>query len=620
MKKRFYLFLIIFSIVIYGCAEQSEEAQGSQDGDYEDDALKGGSRPVVSIGYIGCSNTRETVEGYHYMGGKKMWSYEKRYDSGSVVEWAKNAEEGNKYWDVFDELLREHPETKTIWFELCIPDSERGTSEYHTEIVLNEIRKRIPEAKIYVSALADYTGGICKITGTWGLEKAKELVKELDEKNEDVFLGPILGPMTPKDTAKDGCHLSSPDGKRKLGEQMKEFFDGQSLSGQEAETVAESIVDESKESEDIEISKDIEEEELSFEEQAWKERIEKAMEPSDCQEISKPEYPASYYQGPLIDTHLHIPAIPDWSPEDEEEAANVEAPEGRFGGPQALLGWNVRMSEIACTIMREGTHKNFAFFPVYEEIPLQLLEIWNRTMNQYPEQFTPFLMSSGNDDEPDGFPTVDAEALKEMLAVYPGLFDGYGEIGLYERENGGSPELPPDSKRLLEIYPLIRENNLAVYFHLGDGHKDNFEKILKQNPDITFIWHGDQLSVEEVKDVLRKHPNVYYGIDEFFGGEREIFEMYVGKSKEEYLETVGEKFNKVVQQAAVHWKSLIEQYPDQVLWGTDRGDAVWNYDLDVGQMQVKIARAFIGKLDPAVQEKFAYQNAEKLISLNAKKE
>lgn len=34
-------------------------------------------------------------------------------------------------------------------------------------------------------------------------------------------------------------------------------------------------------------------------------------------------------------------------------------------------------------------------------------------------------------------------------------------------------------------------------------------------------------------------------------------------------------------------------------------------------MQVKVARDFIGKLKPEVQEKFAYKNAEKLISLTS---
>ena len=357
-----------------------------------------------------------------------------------------------------------------------------------------------------------------------------------------------------------------------------------------------------------------EKEVLNPEEQFWRNRVEKALAPTVCRDTPKPIYPTAYYQGPLIDTHLHIPSIPDWSAEEEQQMKD-ETPEGRFGGPQALLGWNVKMSEIACTLKQEGTHKNFAFFPAYEdEISTYQLEMWNRTMHEYPDQFTPFIMASGNDGEPDGFPTVDAATLRKMLAAYPNLFEGYGEIGLYERENGGSKALPPDSERLEKIYPLVRQNHLVVYFHLGNGQKAAFERILNANPDITFIWHGDQLTISEIEEVLGKHKNVYYGIDEFFGGQREIFEKYVGESKEEYLETVNENFDKVVKQAVSNWKPLIEQYPDQVLWGTDRGDAVWNYDLDVGQMQVKIARAFTGKLDPAVQEKFAYKNAQRLIS------
>ncbi|MBI4152484.1 amidohydrolase family protein [Candidatus Woesearchaeota archaeon] len=791
MRKRFGILFVLLVLGVVGCLDQSAKNDGQ-------DEINVSS---VSIGYIGCSNTRETVEGYHYLGGKKMWDYERRYGSGTLLDWSRNVDEKSKYWDAFEDLLEKYPETKTIWWQLCIMDEDRTTSYEHAEIILNKMRERVSDAIIYVSALADYTDSVCTITGTWGLEKGKELAQELDEKNDDVFAGPFLGPMSAKETARDGCHLRSPDGKRKLGNQMRLFFDAEEYSADEAsigylgcsntmQTVAaywlgdssddrvlwkfndqdlheydagavvdwtkgaekgnkfwktfdrylenspntkaifwqlcirkeeptsyeealpvleairqripgvvvyvsalpiytegvceitgtagierakvlaeefaaknedvvpgpvlgpmtpyetgedgchlsvggmqtignqmkkffdqiennpESASEENIDPENAEV--DLEKREFSVEEpaeeQVWRRRIEAAMKPTLCSDVAKLMYLSSDYQGPLIDTHLHIPSIPDWSPE-EDSLPPDPAPEGRFGGPQALLGWNVKMSEIACTLQREGTHQNFAFFPVYESgISMHQLEIWKRTMQKYPDIFTPFIMSSGNDGQPDGFPTVDAETLTEMLAKYPKLFQGYGEIGLYARENGGSPELPPDAPRLQEIYPLVKKNNLMIYFHLGDGHQDNFENMLKQYPDIIFIWHGDQLSVNEVKDILQKYPNAYYGIDEFFGGEREIFEMYVGKSKEEYLEAANLKFDQIISQAIIHWKPLIEQYPDQVLWGTDRGDAVWNYDLELGQMQVKIARAFIGKLSPAVQEKFAYQNAEKLIA------
>lgn len=183
--------------------------------------------PAAAIGYIGCSNTRETVEGYHRLGGQNMWSYDKRYDAGAVVDWAKGAETGNKYWDVFDDLLAKHPQTNIIWWQLCIRHNETDTSYEHAVSILQAIRQRIPGGTIYVSTLADYTDGVCDITGTWGLQKAKELAQQLDIANDDVFPGPVLGPMSALETASDGCHLSSPDGKRKLGQQMRDFFDGQ---------------------------------------------------------------------------------------------------------------------------------------------------------------------------------------------------------------------------------------------------------------------------------------------------------------------------------------------------------------------------------------------------------
>ena len=63
------------------------------------------------------------------------------------------------------------------------------------------------------------------------------------------------------------------------------------------------------------------------------------------------------------------------------------------------------------------------------------------------------------------------------------------------------------------------------------------------------------------------------------------------------------------------WKDFIERHPDQVLWGTDRGvGSTWSLDPEVALTLNNYTRAFIGRLDPSVQEKFAYKNAERLFS------
>lgn len=67
-----------------------------------------------------------------------------------------------------------------------------------------------------------------------------------------------------------------------------------------------------------------------------------------------------------------------------------------------------------------------------------------------------------------------------------------------------------------------------------------------------------------------------------------------------------------MRQAVAHWKPLIEKYPDRFTWGTDRWFA-WHFDPEVGGLIEELSRSFIGKLDPAVQENFAYKNAERML-------
>lgn len=276
------------------------------------------------------------------------------------------------------------------------------------------------------------------------------------------------------------------------------------------------------------------------------------------------------------------------------------------------------MDEWVCMMDYEGTSKAFAFFPVWEPITQQSLDVVKRTMETYPGRFIPFIMPPSHDDRPDGSSTADAQEMEAMLGISPGLFRGYGEIGLYGHP-GGAPALPPNSTRLVEIYPVIRKHNLVVYFHIGEGQKEAFEKALKSNPDINFIWHGDQLiqcgsckqNLDDVEDILYNHPNVYYGVDELYG---DVLLLGPGVTKEEFIAHFND-YSPLLEKDLATWKGFIERHPDQVLWGTDRGvGSVWSLDPEVALTLNNYSRAFIGRLDPEVQEKFAYKNAERLLS------
>ncbi len=340
-------------------------------------------------------------------------------------------------------------------------------------------------------------------------------------------------------------------------------------------------------------------------------RVAAAFSKTTCPHATPREYPEGYYTGPLWDTHIHIPAIPD-GPIGGEMAKLVS-------DDQPILGVNSTIPEIVCTFETEGTDKVFGFFPVWKEMSRPMVEVVERTLRAYPDQFVPFIMPPDQDDSPTGSPTVDAETLEQMLAIAPRLFQGYGEIGLYARE-GGAAELPPDDPRLLDIYPIIENNKLLVYVHLGEGHQDNLERAAELYPEINFIFHGDQLVVYEnngyqnldaLDQILNRHTNIYYGVDELYGDD---FLLRPEVSKEEFFAHF-EHYEPLLDEDVATWGAFMKRHPTQVLWGTDRGwSSTWSLDIETGLLLTDYTRAFIGRLDPDIQENYAYKNAERLLN------
>lgn len=332
-----------------------------------------------------------------------------------------------------------------------------------------------------------------------------------------------------------------------------------------------------------------------------------------CPKVARPYFDSSSYTGPLIDTHIHIAHLPD---------GPVLPSLARDSG-HPLLGVNVSMVDYVCMMDTENTKAVFGFFPVWDPIRQESLEVVKQTLARYPGRFVPFIMPPDHDDSPDGFPTITADVLEEMVGVFPDMFVGYGEIGLYARgDHGGpkgAPELLPNAPRLKEIYPVVRNNNLIVYVHLGEGQADEFEQVLTLNPDIQFIWHGDQLiptrggrqDLSLIEGILSRHPNAHYGVDELYG---DTWLLKPEVSKQEFLDHFN-NYEPLLAQDLATWKGFIERHPNQVLWGTDRGwSAPWSLDQDVALTLNRYSRAFIGRLDVAVQEKFAYKNAEQLLT------
>lgn len=332
----------------------------------------------------------------------------------------------------------------------------------------------------------------------------------------------------------------------------------------------------------------------------WEQRIAAALEPVSCPPVEEIQYPSSYYQGPFIDSHFHIGSLSDQPPGDP-----LELPE------YAWLGESITIDEIACTLKHDGIIAAFSFFNVWEDIEIPSIAVTKEIMDRYPDLFVPFIQPP---DDPT--PVVRASALKEMLSVFPGLFDGLGEIGFYGKY-GPVNDPPPDAPVYLENYKLAEEHNLMVYYHLGRGHAEQFKQVIADHPNINFIFHGDTVTgdgstlVGVLTDIIASNKNVFYTIDELYGDE---WLLQTGVSKQEFLAHF-EDYEPLIQKDLDTWKEAIQAYPDQFMWGTDRGDEpLWTYDREVGEQLIDYSRAFIGRLDPEVQERFAYKNAQKLLN------
>lgn len=174
------------------------------------------------IGYVGCSNTWQSVEGYHAVGGTQFWDVNEQYGGGNVTAWFDELP-ATGHWELVDSNLAEHPETNKIWWQLCIRQSQSTPYEY-AEAVLAGIRDRFPDATIYVSPLAEYPDAVCGLTGRFGVDRSIELVEELLEKNKDLVAGPVLEPLTEDKTMPDHCHINE-DSRPIVGQELKTFFD-----------------------------------------------------------------------------------------------------------------------------------------------------------------------------------------------------------------------------------------------------------------------------------------------------------------------------------------------------------------------------------------------------------
>lgn len=296
-----------------------------------------------------------------------------------------------------------------------------------------------------------------------------------------------------------------------------------------------------------------------------------------------------YYTGPLFDGHFHMPQmfkIPN----------NPDAP---------VIDQDVSRRDVACLFSDKARIENvFAFYGIPTNLKEQSVAIARDIEKKYPGTMSPFIELVSF----PGYPVV-PQQVDETLNSNNDLFKGYGELSLYLPFYSG---VKPNDAAMKELYKVAEKHHLIVMMHLTADEQQPLEETLRDNPNVTFLIHAmEDLPWANTffNTFFDKYPNLYYSVDIDLVKDA----VFPATTKADFITRMKQNWQKMLNTKVTEWKGRIEKYPDRFLWGTDRGHYGWHYDPEVQAYFEEFGRAFIGQLSPAVQEKYAYKNAEALL-------
>lgn len=320
---------------------------------------------------------------------------------------------------------------------------------------------------------------------------------------------------------------------------------------------------------------------------------------SSCTREFRPQFSSGpHYEGPLFDAHFHMPNLIDMQHEAQQQG-HITGHITGMSVTDPVLGKDVELDKILCNFEKENVI-GLVGLTIGAEQALDETIDKAKLVKSASGMIELFLM-------PVRFST---QALEKIQQSNPGLFKGYGEMTFYDQDYAN---MPPDSPKVMEVYEVAGRNDLIIMMHPGGRQETAVENAIKKNPNVIFLLHGFEIE-NSITNLIRKYPNVYYSIDAVLVRmPRQGPFLYTSNTKEDFKVKFSQNYDALMINAVSNWKSKIEQYPDRFTWGTDRG-YLWHYDEEVGEMLEEFARDFIAKLDQNVQEKFAYKNAESLMS------
>jgi predicted TIM-barrel fold metal-dependent hydrolase len=285
-----------------------------------------------------------------------------------------------------------------------------------------------------------------------------------------------------------------------------------------------------------------------------------------------------------------------------------------FTEPEAVLGTDITIDDLICQMDKENINGIFGFYQIHDFIIDQAIKLAKETEDKYPGRIVTFVLP---------VPTIVAPEKLDKILDSNDLIKGYGEIALYSQIYA---DASPDDPIFLETYKILKKHDVIVMIHPKDipksQHLKPLSRAIELNPDVKFLMHGCNDAgfdcyTSDITKILENYPNAYYSLDtHIFSPTRGAPYMYDDSihNKEQFISKFRQTFVQDVDKNLVIWKEMIEKYPDQVMWGMDRAYP-WHFNEEVGGLLVEYSRAFIGGLDPEVQEKYAYKNAEQMLSV-----
>lgn len=303
-----------------------------------------------------------------------------------------------------------------------------------------------------------------------------------------------------------------------------------------------------------------------------------------------------YYDGPLFDTHFHIPSTF----------------RSKFNRSAAVLEKTVTLNQIVCELEKEKVVGAIAFYAPNPWLMVGTIfgtQSTDEIINQWIEQGNAIAQGMPEWIHLMYDPISDNE--NEAQKVYKtaeNVFKGFGEL-VYLKGQSPRSGSKVDDEISLKTFKIANDNKLIIMVHPEQKDKAGLEKALSQNPDATFVLHGWDHD-DYVMDLMNKYPNFYFTLDaaEFYM-ERGKYES----SEAEFKAGFSKNYSTNLERAVKQWKPQIERHPDRYLWGTDRFKN-FHYSEEMGRNFEEFARSFIGELSPDVQEYVAYRNAQRLFS------